>query len=95
MVSEAATFGTAKLQLTHREDTNLYNNITGRLVKDNVKRDALFIQAEGIKLYNEFIDERLQELTMSCSKEDMKNSNTKTHYVTGGKLHQLERHCDL
>ena len=25
----------------------------------------------------------------------MKNSNTKAHYVTDGKLHQLERHCDL
>ena len=24
-----------------------------------------------------------------------KNSNTKAHYVTDGKLHQLERHCDL
>ena len=25
----------------------------------------------------------------------MKNSNTKAHYVTDGKSHQLERHCDL
>ena len=25
----------------------------------------------------------------------MKNSNTKTHYVTDRKLHQLKRHCDL
>ena len=25
----------------------------------------------------------------------IKNSNTNAHYVTDGKLHQLERHCDL
>ena len=25
----------------------------------------------------------------------MKNSNTKAHYVTDSKLHQIERHCDL
>ena len=25
----------------------------------------------------------------------MKNSNARTQYVTDGKLHQLERHCDL
>ena len=25
----------------------------------------------------------------------MKNSHTKAHYVTDGKLHQLETHCDL
>ena len=25
----------------------------------------------------------------------MKNSYTKVHYVTEGKLHQLDRHCDF
>ena len=43
----AATFDNAKLQFT---DQDLYNILTGRLFKDNVKRDILFIHVKGKQL---------------------------------------------
>ena len=42
-----ATFDNAKLQFTDQEDTNLYNILTGRVFKDNVKRDILSIHVKG------------------------------------------------
>ena len=104
IISLAATFDTVKLQFTDREDTNLYNVLTGRLFKDNVKRDILSTHVKGKQLYKEFIDERLRRgstisisgpLKKKARLKGMKNSNKKAHYVTDGKLHQLERHCDL
>ena len=56
-----ATFDTVKLQFTDREDTNLYTILTGRLFKDNVKRDILSIYVKGKQLCKEFIDERLRK----------------------------------
>ena len=56
-----ATFHTAKLQFTDRENTNLYNTLTRRLFKDNVKRDILSTPVKGKQLYREFIDERLRK----------------------------------
>ena len=95
IISLAATFDTVKLQFTDREDANLYNILTGRIFKDNVKRDVLSIHFKGKQLYKVFIDERLRrESTISiCAPlkkerlKRMKNSNTKAHYVTNGKLH--------
>ena len=61
-----ATFDTVKLQFTDRDDTNIYNTLTSRLFKDNVKRDILSIYRKGKQLCRKFIDERLRkELTTS------------------------------
>ena len=66
IISLAATFDTVKLQFTDREDANLYNILTGRLFKDNVKTDVLSIHFKGKQLYKVFIDERLRrESTIS------------------------------
>ena len=99
----AATFDSVKLQYTDREDTNLYNILTARLIKYNVKRVILSTHVKGIQLYKEFVDEKLRkDSTVSiwaplkkARLKRMKNRNTKAHYVTDGKLQQLERHCDL
>ena len=52
IISLAATFDTVKLQFTDREDTNLYNILTGSLFKDNVKRDILSTHVKRKQLYN-------------------------------------------
>ena len=39
-----------------------------------------------------------EQVSISLEKtrlKGMKNSNARTQFVTDGKLHQLERHCDL
>ena len=62
----------------------------------------LFLSKENISTKN-FFDENLRrESTINIwaplkkvRLKGMKNSNTKAHYVTYGKLHQLKRHCDL
>ena len=60
IISLTATFDTVKLQFTDPEDTNLYNTLTNRLFKDNVKRDVLSVHVKGKELYKEFIDERFR-----------------------------------
>ena len=76
-------------------DANLYKILTGRLFKDNIKRVILSIHVKGIQLYKEFMDKRFwKESTVSiwaplkkARLKRMKNSSTKAHYVTDGKLH--------
>ena len=89
------TFVTVKLQFTDRQDTNLYNTITGRLFKDNVKRDVLSIHIKGIQLYKKFIAERLRkgpkisiwDPLKKAGLKAMKSSKAKVDYVTDSKLH--------
>ena len=97
-------FDIAKLQFTDREDTKRHNISACHLFKDNVKRvEFLSIHVKGKQLYKEFINERLQRKSTiniwaplrKARLKGMKNSNTEAHYVTDGKLHQLERHCHL
>ena len=56
----AVTLDTVKLQFTDREDTNLYNILTDRLFKDNVKRDVLSIHVKRKQICKEFVDEMLR-----------------------------------
>ena len=64
--------------------------LTGRLFKDNVKRDILPIHAKRKQLYKEFINERLRgESTISiwaplkkARLKGMKNSNSKAQITS-------------
>ena len=104
VVSLAATFDIVKLQFAGREDLNLYNILTGRLYKDNVKRDILSIHVKGKQLYKEFIDERLQrESTISiwAPLKESKIKRNEKQQCKGSLCHRWqitstrERHCDL
>ena len=78
-IQSVVTFVTVKLQFTDRQDTNLYNTITGRLFKDNVKRDVLSIHIKGIQLYRKFIVERLRKGPKTSIWDPLKKSRIKSN----------------
>ena len=91
------------LQFTDREDTNVYNILTG-LFKSNVEEVFyLFILKENNSAKNLLMKgfgwRRVNNQHLGSIKKPrligMKYENAKDHYVAKGKLHQLERHCDF
>lgn len=97
----------ASFDTENREDTNLYIILIARLFEHiYLLFEHIAISLFVLKEYNstkEFFDENLQKESKvsiwaplkKARLKTVKNRNTKVHYVTHSKLHQLKWHWDF